>query len=215
MSKAPDISVIICTYNRAHLLPRAVISLQRQTITNWEAIIIDDGSTDSTPSYTENLVALDSRFRYFRQSNQGLTGARNAGLIKATAPWVTFLDSDDEYAPEHLETRLSFLSRHPDTDLLHGGVQVVGGPAFVPDLHDPCKSIPLSDCFIGGTFVLRRTKAIEMGGFHRPDYGNDYNLAQRALQCAVVRTIDAPTYIYHREEPDSMCNLMDKSCQRT
>ena len=209
----PDITVIICTYNRFRLLPRAVRSLSLQTITRWEAVIIDDGSTDNTPEYAASLVDIDRRFRYFRQPNSGLTIARNAGLMKATAPWVTFLDSDDEYDPEHLELRLRAAQNHPDTDLFYGGVKVVGGPDFVPDLHDPTRSIPLSECYIGGTFVLKRTTALEMGGFHRPDYGNDYNLAQRALQSRVVRKVDYPTYIYHRDAPDSMCNLMEKSCQ--
>lgn len=210
----PQISVVICTYNRFKLLPRAIESLRQQTITSWEGIIIDDGSTDNTPAYVATLLEIDTRFRCHRQANSGLTLARNAGLTRARAPWVTFLDSDDEYAHEHLETRLNYLNRHPDTDLLYGGVKIVGGPDFVPDLHDPTKNIPLSECYIGGTFVLKRTTALELGGFHRPDYGNDYDLAQRALASRVVRKVDYPTYIYYRDAPDSMCNLMEKSCQR-
>ena len=210
---APVISVVICTYNRLRLLPRAVRSLLQQTIPNWEAIIIDDGSTDNTSEYASTLIELDPRFKYFRQPQSGLTIARNAGLTRATSRWVTFLDSDDEYDAEHLELRLNALAEHPETDLLYGGVKVVGGPDFVPDLHDPSRSIPLSECYIGGTFVLRRTTALEMGGFHRPDYGNDHDLAQRALQNRNVRRVNYPTYIYHRDAPDSMCNLMEKSCQ--
>jgi glycosyltransferase involved in cell wall biosynthesis len=183
-------------------------------VTQWEGVIIDDGSTDNTPAYCSTLVQIDRRFRYYRQANGGLTMARNAGLTKAVAPWVTFLDSDDEYAAEHLESRINFLNAHPDTDLLYGGVSVVGGPDFVPDLHDPTRSIPLSECYIGGTFVLNRLSALDMGGFHRPDYGNDYDLAQRALLSKVVRKVQFPTYIYYRDAPDSMCNLMEKSCQR-
>ena len=211
----PAICVVICTYNRVRLLPRAVESLREQTISNWEAVIIDDGSTDNTRSYVENLVQIDSRFRYFRQENGGLTAARNSGLQRAIAPWVTFLDSDDEYAPEHLELRLARVTSEPGIDLLFGGVQVVGGPNHVPDLHDPSRNIPLAECFIGGTFVMDRIWALALGGFARPDYGNDYEFAQRALaKGAEIRRIDAPTYIYHRETPDSMCNLMENSCQR-
>ncbi len=213
-STPPAITVVICTYNRVKLLPRAVESLRQQTVTQWEGLIIDDGSTDNTRAYAETLMEIDRRFKYIRQAHSGLTMARNAGIKHATAPWVTFLDSDDEYAAEHLESRLNYLNHNPETDLLYGGVQVVGGPDFVPDLHDPTKSIPLAECFIGGTFVLRRTAAIELGGFQRPDYGNDYDLAQRALERATVRKVDFPTYIYHRDAPDSMCNLMEKSCQR-
>ncbi len=212
--RLPAISVIICTYNRVRLLPRAVESLRQQTVTDWEAIIIDDGSVDNTPSYSATLLDIDNRFRYYRQENGGLTMARNAGLDQARAPWITFLDSDDEYAPEHLELRLKYLQTHPNTDLLYGGVKIVGGPNFVPDVSDPTISIPLAECYIGGTFVLRRSWAMKSGGFNRPDYGNDHELAQRALATGVVRKIAAPTYIYHRDTPDSMCNLMEKSCHR-
>lgn len=208
------ITVVICTYNRVRLLPRAVESLRHQTIADWQCVIIDDGSTDNTREYAASLIDVDRRFRYVYQPNSGLSAARNAGLEHSTTPWVTFLDSDDEYAAEHLESRLSFLHQHPDTDLLHGGVKIVGGPDFVPDLHDPRRNIPLSQCYIGGTFVLRRAAVEALGGFQRPDYGNDYALAQRALSTHVVRRIESPTYIYHREEPDSMCNLMEKSCQK-
>lgn len=211
----PAISVVICTYNRVKLLPRAVESLRQQTVTDWEGVIIDDGSTDNTRAYAATLLDVDRRFRYFRQENEGLTAARNAGLERARAPWVTFLDSDDEYAHEHLELRLKYLESHPEVDLLYGGFSIVGGSESVPDLHDPCRNIPLQDCFIGGTFVLRRKWAMEMSGFHRPDYGNDYDFAQRAMAAsAVVQRINTPTYIYHRDAPDSMCNLMEKSCQR-
>lgn len=212
--RLPAISVIICTYNRIKLLPRALESLRQQTITDWEGVIIDDGSTDNTPAFAATLLDIDNQFRYYRQENGGLTMARNAGLRQARAPWVTFLDSDDEYAAEHLEVRLNYLRDHPDTNLLYGGAKIVGGPDFVPDFLDPTQSISLSKCYIGGTFVLRRDWAIDIGGFNRPDYGNDYDLAQRALASGVVRKIDAPTYIYHRDAPDSMCNLMEKSCQR-
>jgi glycosyltransferase involved in cell wall biosynthesis len=211
---APLITIVICTYNRAALLPRAVESLRGQTVPEWDCVIIDDGSTDSTTSVAENLVAIDSRFRYYRQPNSGLSLSRNAGILRAQAPLVTFLDSDDEYAAEHLESRLDFMDRNPNTDLLFGGVKVVGGPAFVPDLHDPSKSIPLSECYIGGTFVMKKDSILGIGGFHRPDYGNDFELAQRALKVLNVRHIAAPTYIYHRETPDSMCNLMEKSCRK-
>ena len=213
-NQLPAISVVICTYNRVRLLPRAVDSLRHQTVPDWECIIIDDGSTDNTPSYAHTLLDIDRRFRYYRQENNGLSRARNAGLQRAAAPWVTFLDSDDEYATEHLESRLDFLRRYPDTDLLHGGVSIVGGPDFVPDIYDPCRCVALSECYIGGTFVMRRQWALDIGGFRLPDFGNDHDLAQRAIKDSVVRKTTAQTYIYHRETPDSMCNLMEKSCQR-
>lgn len=213
-SPQPLISVIICSYNRVSLLPRAIESLKNQTIEEWEAIIIDDGSTDATAFYIDSIKDCDSRFRYYYQTNSGLSAARNAGILKATAEYVTFLDSDDEYDPEHLEKRLEYITTYPETDLLYGGIQVVGGPDHVPDVNNVTKNIPLSDCFIGGTFVLKRQTALELGGFHKPDYGNDFDLAQRALKKHIVRKIECPTYIYYRDTVDGMCNVMEKNFQR-
>lgn len=127
---------------------------------------------------------------------------------------MTFLDSDDEYDPEHLEKRLEFLYKHPETDLLYGGIKVVGGSEFVPDVHDVSKSISIADCYVGGTFVIRRNIALDLGGFHKPDYGNDYDLAQRAVAKYHVKKINCPTYIYYRDTLDGMCNLMEKNFQR-
>lgn len=211
----PLISVILCTYNRAAVLHRAVESLRHQTITQWEGIIVDDGSTDNTPFYAETLTQIDGRFRYIRQANAGLVAARNTGLQAGRGPWTTFLDSDDEYEPEHLEVRLAAAAEHPEADMMFGGVQVLGGPAWVPDVHAPHRRIPISECYVGGTFFVRTDWARRLGGFQRPDYGNDYEFAQRALAAgAKIHRVHAPTYIYYRDSPDSLCNLMENSCQR-
>lgn len=205
------ISVIIATYNRATLLPRALASLARQTCPDWEAVIIDDGSTDNTAEVVGQWAARDPRLRYFAQANGGLTAARNAGLARAQGTYFTFLDSDDEYTPDHLATRLELIQSDPAIDLLHGGIEIVGGPDEVPDLHDPTHLIRLQDCFIGGTFFMHRSVYEMLGGFRLPDYGNDYEFMLRAAQkCRVVK-VEAPTYVYHRETPDSMCNLMESS----
>jgi len=206
------ISIVLATYNRAHLLPRAIESVLRQTVLDWELIVIDDGSTDATRQQVEPYL-IDKRIQYHFQPNAGLALARNTGMQRSRGEWITYLDSDDEYTPDHLEQRRQFLSQYPDTDLLHGGVQIVGGPDYVRDVNDPLKHVALADCFIGGTFFMRRSVYEELGGFRPPDFGTDYEFAQRALPKFTVRKTDALTYVYHRETPDSLCNLMEKSCR--
>lgn len=212
---SPLISVILCTYNRAAVLHRAVDSLRHQTITQWEGIIVDGGSTDNTAFYAETLTQIDQRFRYIRQPNTGVAAARNVGLHAGRGIWTTFLDSDDEYEPEHLELRLAAATADPETDMIYGGVRVLGGPAWVPDARIPHRRIPIAECFVGGTFFVRTDWARRLGGFQRPDYGNGYDFAQRAMATgAKIRQVAAPTYVYNRNTQDSLCNLMENSCRR-
>lgn len=207
-SSHPLISVVITAWNRAALLPRAVASLQAQTLHDWEAIIVDDGSTDDTRAVVDRLMKGEPRLLYLWQENAGLPMARNAGLAVARAPLLTFLDSDDEYRPQHLAERVNFFRRHPETDLLHGGLEIVGGVDWVPDRHDPSRRIPLSECYVGGTFVMRRSVFETLGGFRPPAYGDDYDFMCRALEAFRVAKVDVPSYVYHRDTPDGLCNLM-------
>jgi glycosyltransferase involved in cell wall biosynthesis len=102
----PKISVIIPTYNREKVLPRAVKSVLNQTFKDFEILVVDDGSIDNTQEVVEDLQKKDRRIRYFRYTpNQGGNVARNLGIKKAYGRYITFLDSDDEYYKNNLERR--------------------------------------------------------------------------------------------------------------
>ena len=95
----PDISVIIPTYNRAHILPRALDSVLAQTQLPIEIIVVNDGSTDGTKSVLSNYSGL----KIIDQEHSGVSVARNIGLEHTNGEWIAFLDSDDEWLPEKLE----------------------------------------------------------------------------------------------------------------
>lgn len=97
----PKASVIIPCYNHGHYLPRALKSVLAQTFTNWEAIIVDDGSTDNTREVAAQFT--DVRIHYVYQDNRGLSAARNAGIRRAEGDYLAFLDADDEWEPCFLE----------------------------------------------------------------------------------------------------------------
>lgn len=104
----PLVSVIIPSYNRAHMLPRAIESLFKQTYTNWEALIVDDASTDNTKEVVDAYIAKDKRIRFFKQEkNGGACVARNVGIDNSNATYITFLDSDDEYFPAKIEKQVA------------------------------------------------------------------------------------------------------------
>ena len=107
----PEVSIVLPTYNRADVLPRAIDSVLAQTFTDWELIIVDDGSTDDTASVVERG---DPRIRFVRQANGGCYVARNHGLRVSTGKWITFLDSDDEWLPHYLALSTGFLAASPE-----------------------------------------------------------------------------------------------------
>ncbi|MHC4695994.1 MAG: glycosyltransferase family 2 protein [Planctomycetota bacterium] len=118
---APTVSIIVPTYNRAELLPRALDSITAQTFDDWEIVLVDDGSTDDTEALaTEYGRRLGDRFIYVRQSHAGCAAARNGGIDVCRGRFVAFLDSDDEYLPRKLERQLALFECRPELGLVYG-----------------------------------------------------------------------------------------------
>ncbi len=110
MTETPTVSVVIPTYNRTHAVGRAIRSVLNQTYQNFEIIVIDDGSTDTTPEVVAGFH--DPRLRYVRYAeNRGGGPARNAGIEVARGKYIAFLDSDDEWLPAKLEKQVELLQR--------------------------------------------------------------------------------------------------------
>jgi len=108
------ISIIIPTYNRADVLSRAVDSVLRQSVTDWELIIVDDGSKDSTDDLVKKYLE-DSRVRYIKHAkNSGQNAALNTGIASARGEYCAFLDSDDEWLPLMLEKQLDNFNSKPN-----------------------------------------------------------------------------------------------------
>jgi glycosyltransferase involved in cell wall biosynthesis len=108
-SDSPFFSIIIPTYNRAHLIGRAIESVLGQTFKDWELIIVDDGSTDDTSAKV--LAFQDERIRYVWQENAELNAARNMGIQAHKGVYLCFLDDDDLFLPEHLEVHFKEISK--------------------------------------------------------------------------------------------------------
>ena len=98
-----EVQIIIPVYNSEKYLHRCLDSLKAQTFERWQALLIDDGSTDDSPRIINEYCASDERFCYTRQDNSGVSIARNVALSKLNAKYTTFLDSDDYWEPDMLE----------------------------------------------------------------------------------------------------------------
>ncbi len=110
------ISVIIPTYNRASVLPRAIDSVLAQTHTADEIIVIDDGSTDETQQLIKNQY---SQVKFISQPNKGVSAARNAGINNAEGNWICLLDSDDSWQTDKLEKQIETLNQSPEYLICH------------------------------------------------------------------------------------------------
>lgn len=111
MNKTPKVSVVIPSYNCAPYLPETVESVLAQTYTDFELIVVDDGSTDET---LEVLKPYENRIRLHSQANRGASAARNSGVKIATGELVAFLDADDVWLPEKLAMQVKVFEREPD-----------------------------------------------------------------------------------------------------
>jgi len=120
----PNISVIIPTYNRAHLLPRAIKSVLNQTYKDFELIIVDDASTDNTEEVVREFQEKDKRIVYVKhQKNRGGSAARNTGIKLAKGECIALLDDDDEWLPEKLEREIEKIqSLSSDVGVVYSGV---------------------------------------------------------------------------------------------
>ena len=112
------VSVVIPTFNRAYCLPIAIGSLQQQTYQDWEAVVVDDGSTDDTEATVKRLAEADPRIRYHRRKNGGVSAARNTGLELAEGAWIGFLDSDDAWEHWKLSAQIACFDSLPDVGMV-------------------------------------------------------------------------------------------------
>lgn len=137
----PMVSVVLLTYNRQSMLPRAVDSILNQTYQNFELIIIDDASTDNTSKILAEYAMKDKRIKIVRnQTNQGIVSNRNKGLELAKGAYIAWQDDDDISDPNRLEEQVDFLRHHQDIILLGTQIRLIGSDKSVylwPTETDP------------------------------------------------------------------------------
>ncbi|RAM51247.1 MAG: glycosyltransferase family 2 protein [Hapalosiphonaceae cyanobacterium JJU2] len=196
----PEISVIVCTYNREKYLNHCIDSVITQTFQDWELIIVDDGSQDNSFAIVNNYLQEFNNIRYLKHKNKKQCYAKNAGIQASFGRYITFIDSDDVYKKNHLESRLEYMKFNPEVDLIQGGF-ATEEEIFVVDYYQPDKLINIQDCVLGPTFFGKRQVFFELRGFRHFSYGEDTDLWERAEKIFRTRKITEPkTYLYTRAE---------------
>jgi glycosyltransferase involved in cell wall biosynthesis len=202
----PLVSILLCTYNRARYLPDCIESVINQTNQDWELVIMDDGSTDDTFQIVDAYMQKHPNIRYLKHQNKKVACARNLAMMASFGSYITFLDSDDRYKPDHIQSRLDFMLAHPDIDLIEGGIDIEAD-YFLSDYYHPDQLISIRDCIAGATFFGKRAVFFTIGGYKLIDYAEDAEFWARAEKVFTVAKIAEPkTYIYSRAE-DSITRL--------
>jgi glycosyltransferase involved in cell wall biosynthesis len=189
---APQVSVIIPAYNTAELISACLNSVFQQTYTDFEAIVVNDGSPD-TPELERALEPYLTRIVYIKQQNKKAAGARNTAIRKARGQFLAFLDSDDSWLPEHLDLQMKLFRENPSLDLVYSDVLVVWDPTQVRRFTDRCPSqgeatfsaliaercqVPVS------TVVVRRDAIMKAGLFDETlSCFDDYDMWVRTAYC--------------------------------
>ena len=204
------VSVIIPTYNRASLLPRAIESVLGQTYTDWNLLVVDDGSNDGTAKLLDSYS--DSRTKSLRIRHRGVSAARNAGVRHSRGEMLAFLDSDDEWLPEKLERQLDYWQENPHVSLVYSSeIWIRAGRRVNPPKQYRGKSgrilIPsIRACVISpSTAKMRRRTFEELGGFNESyPVCEDYDLWLRLCSRYEVGWIPEPLIVRHGGRSDQL-----------
>ena len=218
----PTVSVIIPTYNHRDFVLAALDSVFAQTFTDYEVIVINDGSPDDTATLLRPL-ADSGRIRYLEQENTGQSIARNRGIAEAQGEFIALLDDDDLWPPDKLEWQMDAMARHPDAGMVGGPttiVDVFGTPLsrtdFVPELTF---KFCVTECpFVSpGQTLIRASLLRRLGGLDPNIWGaDDWDLWLRIAKTSRIVTEDRDALLYRKHAANaskSLCRMVD-NCLR-
>jgi hypothetical protein len=214
MPEMPRVSVVMPVHNGGPHLEHAVESILGQTFADFEFVIIDDGSTDSTAEVLRRHQAADRRVRVLHQEKAGLVASLNCGCGQARAPYIARMDADDIAFPDRLARQVEFLDRHPTVALVGSAVVRIDATGreltrnVCPTSHaEIVEALREYTCFTHPTVVLRATALAAVGGY-RPAYraAEDYDLWLRLSERFELANLPDPL-LYYRVSPGQISVL--------
>jgi glycosyltransferase involved in cell wall biosynthesis len=205
------VSVLMTVFNtNFSYTKRAIDSVLKQDFQDFELIIIDDGSKENN---RESLMAYveknEDKISYIRHSNRGQSESINRGVLYSRGEFITILDSDDQYKPNHLRLCLSEIN---ELDLICSTSETIvddDSDYYVPDKNDLSKLIHLDEVILFGT-LFGRKKVFTSLDF-KTGFAADADFYDRATSLFRVKKLDLRTYVYHRNIPNSICATIKKN----
>lgn len=227
MSATPLVTVVIPVFNGLPHLEATLNCVQSQTQSNLQIVVIDDGSTDGTRSLVEGVAASDSRVECYSQRNAGLAAARNAGIARANAPFVAFLDADDLWHESKLDRQLAEINRpcgegypamvYALTRYIDNEGRVLSdSPRWTVAGHVFARMLVTNFVSSGGSNMLCRTEAArDVGGFSTAYQPADAGLSEDLdfqLKLAIRYPVAVvPEYLVgYRQHPGGMSNNLER-----
>ncbi|WP_176592706.1 trifunctional glycosyltransferase/class I SAM-dependent methyltransferase/polysaccharide deacetylase [Sphingobium sp. EM0848] len=212
MAEAPCVSVIMPAYNAEATIEAALDSLAAQSFTDWEALIVDDGSTDATAAIVARRAAQDSRFRLVQGTREGAAAARNRGIALAAGQWMSFLDSDDWIDPGFMATMLAALDAAPDYRVAYCGYQRVMPDGTMtastvdPRVQDAPFHIFARTCAVTiNCLMIDRQMVVDAGGFDTSlPTCEDWDLWQRLSRAGTQWLMVDKPFAYYRASTGSL-----------
>lgn len=210
------VSVILPCYNQGIYLSEALDSLLKQTYTDWEAIVVNDGSQDCTEEIALKFIEKDSRIRYFSQNNKGVSAARNLGAAMSKGKYILPLDPDDYLASDYIEECIGILEKFPEYTLVYTQTYLCGLKDEVWNLpvYSDYKSFLLGNCIVC-TSLYRKEDYLRVGGYDEQMHIGleDWEFYIRLLNGdKKVFQISKPLFFYRIKEMSRTveCNKDDK-----
>jgi peptidoglycan/xylan/chitin deacetylase (PgdA/CDA1 family)/2-polyprenyl-3-methyl-5-hydroxy-6-metoxy-1,4-benzoquinol methylase len=208
-----NVSIIIAAYNATETVVETLCSLRAQNHTGWQAIVVDDGSSDTTTACVQGLAACDPRIRLVTQERTGVSAARNKGLAVADGDWLLFLDADDWLAPLHLERMTQVASARADVDAVHCGWTRVApdgtrmAATYGPEAEDLFPVFARRCAFSVHACIVRRSIVEDVGGFDTSLHTcEDWDLWQRIARAGARFAALREALALYRMRPRSASN---------
>ncbi|PLX84084.1 MAG: glycosyl transferase [Desulfuromonas sp.] len=213
----PQVSVLLPVRNDATHLPAAIASIQRQTLTDWELIVVDDGSTDGTTQWLQSAAEADRRLSIITQPALGLVPALNSGLKACNAPLVARMDSDDIAHPRRLFTQLNAFKEQPELTLCASAVRhfprphIQGGMLAYEKWQnrlighcDIQRNLFVESPFVHPSVMFKKQAVQTAGGYRKMPWAEDYDLWIRLAVSGSIFYRCPETLLYWRDRPERL-----------
>lgn len=209
----PKISVLMALYNTEFvLIKRAIDSVLNQDFQDFELIIIDDGSKIGNHIQLLNYVIQhEKKITYLRHSNCGQSESINRGILYSSAEFVTILDADDEYKPNHLSSCLKEIKKQ-NLDLIASTTETIvdcSDDFYVPDRSNQNQMVHVDDCILFATLFGKKDVFLNLK--FQKKYAADAQFYESASKLFAVKKVELRTYIYYRNIPNSITAKIKKS----
>ena len=208
-SSPPKMTVAMAAYNSIPYLAEAIESILAQTFTEFEFLIVNDGSTDGSGALIDAYASKDSRIRALHQDNRGFVASLNRMIDEAQSDWIARMDSDDIALPSRFAVQWDWLQANPDHGVLGTGIQEIDADGRLLDTYRPTPlthgemlgKAPTGPLIHHFSAIMRRDVVLQVAGYHAAfKHCEDYDLWLRLLSVTKLANLPEKLMLYRRHE---------------